>query len=102
MIYTITLSPSLDRTIDVEEFAYDDVNMILEEKRRASGRGINVSRVIRALAGIVFALSERAAFRGALTFGVACGTASTLTADAALCSKADVETIKRDVSTRDA
>ena len=56
MIYTITLSPSLDRTIDVEELIYDDVNKIEEEKRRAGGRGIDVSRVIRTLGGQSIAL----------------------------------------------
>jgi 6-phosphofructokinase 2 len=56
MIYTITLTPSLDRIIDVEELIYDDVNKIEEEKRRAGGRGIDVSRVIKELGGQSIAL----------------------------------------------
>jgi len=56
MIYTITLSPSLDRIINVEELIYDDVNKIEEERRRAAGRGIDVSRVIRELGGQSIAL----------------------------------------------
>ncbi|MCX5816242.1 MAG: 1-phosphofructokinase family hexose kinase [Proteobacteria bacterium] len=56
MIYTITLSPSLDRIVDVEELIYDDVNKIEEERRRAGGRGIDVSRVIRELGGQSIAL----------------------------------------------
>ena len=51
MLYTLTLNPALDRTIDVEEFIYDDVNVIIEEKRTASGKGIDVSRVIIELGG---------------------------------------------------
>jgi 6-phosphofructokinase 2 len=56
MIYTITLSPSLDRIIDVEELIYDDVNKIEEERRKAGGRGIDVSRVIKELGGQSIAL----------------------------------------------
>ena len=51
MLYTITLSPTLDRTIDVEEIIYDDVNEIIDERKRAGGRGIDVSRVIKELGG---------------------------------------------------
>ncbi len=64
MIYTITLNPSLDRTIDVEEFIYDDVNMILEEKRYAAGKGIDVSRVIRELGGQSVALGFMGGYNG--------------------------------------
>jgi 6-phosphofructokinase 2 len=56
MIYTITLNPSLDRIIDVEELIYDDVNKIAEERRNAGGRGIDVSRVIKELGGQSIAL----------------------------------------------
>ncbi len=51
MLYTLTLSPSLDRTIDVEEFVYDDVNEIIEEKRTAGGKGIDAARMVRELGG---------------------------------------------------
>jgi 6-phosphofructokinase 2 len=64
MIYTVTLSPSLDRTIDVEEFVYDDVNIIVEQKRRAGGRGIDVSRVIRQLGGQSVAFGFMGGFNG--------------------------------------
>lgn len=64
MIYTITLNPSLDRTIDVEEFIYDDVNMILEEKRYAGGKGIDVSRVIRELGGQSVAFGFMGGYNG--------------------------------------
>ncbi len=51
MIYTVTFNPFLDRTIDIEELIYDDVNEIVEEKKRAGGKGIDVSRVIKELGG---------------------------------------------------
>ncbi len=64
MIYTITLNPSLDRTIDVEEFIYDDVNMILQEERYAGGKGIDVSRVIRELGGQSIAYGFMGGYNG--------------------------------------
>jgi 6-phosphofructokinase 2 len=64
LIYTLTLSPSLERTIDVEEFVYDDVNMIFEERRSAGGKGIDVSRVIRSLGGCSVALGFMGGYNG--------------------------------------
>ncbi len=64
MIYTITLNPSLDRTIDVEEFMYDDVNKIVEEKRAAGGKAIDVSRVIKELGGQSIALGFMGGYNG--------------------------------------
>ncbi|MEI6154890.1 MAG: 1-phosphofructokinase family hexose kinase, partial [Deltaproteobacteria bacterium] len=64
MIYTVTLSPFLDRIIDVEELIYDDVNKIEEEKRRAGGRGVDVSRVIKELGGQSIALGFIGGYNG--------------------------------------
>jgi 6-phosphofructokinase 2 len=64
VIYTLTLSPSLDRTIDVEEFVYDDVNIIVEQRRRPGGRGIDVSRVIRQLGGQSVAFGFMGGYNG--------------------------------------
>ena len=64
MIYTLTMNPSLDRTIDVEEFMYDDVNTIVEEKEYVSGKGIDVSRVIRELGGQSIALGIVGGYNG--------------------------------------
>jgi 6-phosphofructokinase 2 len=50
------------------------------------------------LAGVVYGLSQKMSFKDALVLGVACGTASTVTADPALCRKSDVEEILKDVS----
>jgi 6-phosphofructokinase 2 len=64
LIYTITLSPSLDRNIEVEEFVYDDVNMIVKQERFAGGKGIEVSRVIRELGGQSTALGFMGGYNG--------------------------------------
>lgn len=64
MIYTITLSPSLDRVIEVEELIYDDVNEVVEEKSYPSGKGIDVSRVIRKLGGQSIALGFIGGYNG--------------------------------------
>jgi len=49
MIYTITLNPALDRTIEVDGLVADDANRILHEERYAGGKGIDCSRVIEEL-----------------------------------------------------
>ena len=49
------------------------------------------------VAGIVFTLSEGGTFEDALMLGVACGTASTLNPGNDLCTKNDLEIIKKDV-----
>ena len=56
MIYTITLNPALDRTIELEGLVVDDANRILREARYAGGKGIDVSRVIAELGGESVAL----------------------------------------------
>ena len=47
--------------------------------------------------GLVYALSEGLSFTDALALGVACGTASTLNAAGVLCSREDVENIRKEV-----
>lgn len=64
MIYTVTLNPSLDRTVEVEELVYDDVNQIIEEKKAARGKGIDVSRVIKELGGQSVALGFAGGYNG--------------------------------------
>jgi 6-phosphofructokinase 2 len=51
MIYTITLNPALDRTMEVDGLVVDDANRILQEERYAGGKGIDSSRVIEELGG---------------------------------------------------
>jgi 6-phosphofructokinase 2 len=64
MIYTVTFNPYLDRTIDIQELIYDDVNEIVDEKRRAGGKGIDVSRVIKELGGQSIALGFIGGYSG--------------------------------------
>lgn len=64
MIYTITLNPSLDVTLEVEELLYDDINRVVVERKRASGKGIDISRTIKELGGESTALGLIGGFRG--------------------------------------
>jgi 6-phosphofructokinase 2 len=64
MIFTITLNPSLNKTVGVEELMYDDVNVILGEDRSAGGKGIDVSRVIKELGGQSIALGFMGGYNG--------------------------------------
>ena len=64
MIYTITQNPALNRTVEVEEIIYDDVNEIMEQKNSAGGKGIDVSRVIKELGGQSVALGFIGGYNG--------------------------------------
>ncbi|MFQ6671720.1 MAG: 1-phosphofructokinase [Candidatus Tectimicrobiota bacterium] len=49
MIYTVTLNPALDRTLEVEHLHWDEVNRVTREVRYAGGKGIDVSRALKEL-----------------------------------------------------
>ena len=51
MIATVTLNPSLDRHVAVENLVLDDTNRWVSFKREPGGKGINVSRVVKELGG---------------------------------------------------
>jgi 6-phosphofructokinase 2 len=51
MIATVTLNPSLDRHVQVENLVLDDTNRWVSMKYQPGGKGINVSRVIYELGG---------------------------------------------------
>jgi 6-phosphofructokinase 2 len=64
MIYTITLDPTLEKTIDVEEFVYDEVNYAVERKSAAGGKGFDISRIIRDLGGESVAFGFMGGYNG--------------------------------------
>jgi 6-phosphofructokinase 2 len=47
MIYTITLNPSLDRTLWIDRIRDDVSNRILEDRSYAGGKSIDVSKVLK-------------------------------------------------------
>ncbi len=51
MIATVTLNPSLDLNLEVDELKIDDVTRIKNSKLDPGGKGINVSRVVNILGG---------------------------------------------------
>ena len=64
MIYTVTLNPILDRIVEVEELVYDDVNMVVDEKKYPGGKGVDVSRVIKELGGQSIAMGFAGGYNG--------------------------------------
>jgi 6-phosphofructokinase 2 len=56
MIFTVTLNPALDRTLLVDRLLDDDTTRVVSEQLYAGGKGIDVSRVIKALGGQTIAL----------------------------------------------
>ena len=51
MIDTVTLNPSLDRTVTVEELVIDEASRWTSLRRDPGGKGINVARVVHELGG---------------------------------------------------
>ena len=51
MIYTVTLNPALDKTVEIPNLTIDSVNRILAMRTDPGGKGINVSKVIQKLGG---------------------------------------------------
>jgi 1-phosphofructokinase len=56
MITTLTLNPALDLFLEVKDFDPDDSNRVMSNFREPGGKGVNVSRVIKALGGLTTAL----------------------------------------------
>ncbi|MBO2945004.1 1-phosphofructokinase [Paenibacillus sp. F411] len=49
MIYTITLNPSIDYVVELEELALGGLNRMKRDMKYAGGKGINVSRILNEL-----------------------------------------------------
>ena len=49
MIYTVTLNPALDKTVQIPSFRLGEVNRISAMRPDPGGKGINVSKVLREL-----------------------------------------------------
>ena len=56
MIYTVTLNPSLDRTLTVPQFRYDEMALASHQRLDWGGKGFNVSRTLQALGAESIAL----------------------------------------------
>lgn len=46
MIYTVTLNPSIDYVVEVEELQLGGLNRMTRDLKFPGGKGINVSRVL--------------------------------------------------------
>lgn len=51
MIVTVTMNPAIDKTVDIAHLEKGDLNRIKRVEMDAGGKGINVSKTIKALGG---------------------------------------------------
>ncbi len=65
MIYTVTLNPSVDYIVGVDDFNLGSLNLTSFEAKSPGGKGINVSRVLKRLAIENAALGFIGGFTGA-------------------------------------
>lgn len=56
MIYTVTLNPALDKTVEIPQLTVDSVNRITSLRTDPGGKGINVTKVIDKLGSRSIAL----------------------------------------------
>lgn len=66
MIATVTLNPSLDKTLTVDALVSDDSNRAVAVRLDPGGKGINVSRVVREFGGKTLAMGLLGGHNGEL------------------------------------
>jgi 1-phosphofructokinase len=64
MIYTVTLNPSLDYIVEVEDLTLGDLNRTKNESKFPGGKGINVSRLLQRMGVTSRALGFVGGFTG--------------------------------------
>ena len=64
MVYTVTLNPSLDYYVQVNNFKIGQVNRVVADRLAVGGKGINVSLALRELEEDTLALGFVAGFTG--------------------------------------
>lgn len=64
MIYTLTLNPALDYTLNVNRLKYSDINISPTQELNCGGKGINVSLMLKNLKAESTALGFIAGFTG--------------------------------------
>ncbi len=70
MIVSVTLNPTVDRTLFVDGLRVHDTNRTIRIETDAGGKGLNVSRIIRAVGGRTTAVAVLAGDTGAFIEGV--------------------------------
>ena len=56
MIITVTLNPALDKRIRVARLSINGVNRVIGTQLDAGGKGVNVSKTVKALGGETLAM----------------------------------------------
>lgn len=51
MVLTVTLNPSIDRAVFIQQLKVGDTNRVVRTETDAGGKGVNLSRVLRELGG---------------------------------------------------